>query len=142
MLYSGLGLFVAGSIAYLFVTNIAFLMVVRFIHGIGFGISTTVLTTVNLSTLPANKRGEGTGYFSLSTAAGTAIGPFFALFLTEHFGYKTMFVYCIVFSIFAFVSTAFATIKEIHLTIEQKEKITKSFVSKISMTKTPSLSLY
>jgi len=76
MLYSGLGLFFAGSMAYLFVTGIGCLMLIRFVHGVGFGISTTVLTTANMSTLPPSRRGEGIGYFSLSNAAGTAIGPF------------------------------------------------------------------
>lgn len=127
MLYSGLGLFLFGSITYLFVTSIGFLMVIRFIHGIGFGISTTILTTVNMSTLPEDKRGEGIGYFSLSTAAGTAIGPFFALFLTNHFSYNTMFIYCIIFSVLALISTALGTIIEIDLTHEQKENIKKSF---------------
>lgn len=127
MLYSGLILFLIGSIAYLFVTNMGVLMAIRFIHGIGFEVSTTVLTTVNMASLPVNKRGEGIGYFSLSTAAGTAIGPFLALFLTQNFGYKTMFVYCIIFSFFAFVSPIFATITEIQLTSEEKEKIKKSF---------------
>lgn len=127
MLYSGLIIYLIGSITYLFVINIGLLMLIRFIHGIGFGVSTTVLTTVNMSTLPPNKRGEGTSYFSLSTAAGTAIGPFLALFLTQYFDYKLMFIYCIAFSVFAFLSPLFANITEIELTREQKEKIEKSF---------------
>lgn len=127
MLYGGLGLFLIGSIAYLFVTNISLLMVIRFIHGIGFGVSTTTLTTVNMSTLPISKRGEGTGYFSLSTAAGTAIGPFLALFITNHFNYDMMFIYCIIFSALALLSPALGTVTEIHLTEEEKENIKKGF---------------
>jgi len=127
MMYIGLILFLIGSITYLLVTSIGFLMVFRFIHGIGFGISTTILATVNMSSLPPNKRGEGIGYFSLSTAAGTAIGPFLALYLTSHFTYDTMFIYCIIFSVIALVSIALATIKEVDITQEQKETIKKSF---------------
>jgi len=127
MLYSGLILFLVGTISYLFVTSIGLLMIIRFIHGIGFGISTTTLTTVNMSTIPEKRRGEGIGYFSLSTAAGTAIGPFLALYLTENFTYKTMFIYCIIFSVIGLVSTTFGKINEIHLSAEQKEKIKKSF---------------
>ena len=127
MLYSGLILFLIGSITYLFVTSIGFLMVIRFIHGIGFGISTTILTTASMSILPRDKQGEGIGYFSLSTAAGTAIGPFLALYLTSHFSYNTMFINCIIFSFIALVSTALGTITEVDLTSEQKQKIKKSF---------------
>lgn len=127
MIYSGLILFLIGSISYLFISSIGLLMVARFIHGIGFGIATTALTTVNMAALPPARRGEGIGYFSLSTAAGTAIGPFLALFLTSHFTYNTMFLYCIVFSVIALVSTTFGTIVEIDLTSEEKENIRKSF---------------
>ncbi|HWK23092.1 MAG TPA: MFS transporter [Ureibacillus sp.] len=127
MLYIGLGLFLVGSISYLFVTSIGFLMAIRLVHGMGFGIATTVLVTVTMTALPADKRGEGTGYFSLSTAGATAIGPFLALYLSNHFTYNTMFVFCIIFSVLALVSSAFGTIIEIDLTYEQKENIKKSF---------------
>lgn len=102
-------------------------MVIRFIHGMGFGITTTTLATVNMSTLPKNRRGEGIGYFSLSTASGTAVGPFLALFITNHFGYNTMFIFCIIFSVAALILTIFVKITEIDLTDEQKERIKRSF---------------
>ncbi len=127
MLFSGLILFLIGSISYLLVSHIGFLMIGRFIHGLGFGISTTVIMTVNMTSLPKTKRGEGIGYFSLSNAAGTAIGPFLALYLTHQFTYQTMFIYCIVFSAIALGSSVFLKIHEIDLTPEQKANIKKSF---------------
>lgn len=127
LLYSGLTLFLIASITYLFVTSIGFLMVIRFLHGIAFGISTTILITVSMARLPDDKRGEGTGYFSLSTAAATAIGPFLALYITNNFSYNTMFAYCITFSILALVSTALGKITEVDLTPEQKENLKKGF---------------
>jgi len=126
MLYCGLILFLIGCIAYLSAESIEFLMVVRFIHGIGFGLVSTTLSTINMSTLPANKKGEGMGYYSLSTATGTAIGPFLALYLTNNFGYNVLFISCILFSVMALISTALGTIVDIDLTPEQKEKIKKS----------------
>ncbi len=127
MLYCGLGLFLTGSMAYLFVKGIQCLMVIRFIHGIGFGISTTVLTTANMSILPPGRQGEGIGYFSLSNAAGTAIGPFFALYLVNHFGYPVIFIFSIIFSVSAFVLGTLAKITEIDVSREEKEKIKRSF---------------
>lgn len=127
MLYCGLGLFLTGSMAYLFVKGIQCLMVIRFIHGIGFGISTMVLTTANMSILPPGRQGEGIGYFSLSNAAGTAIGPFFALYLVNHFGYPVIFIFSIIFSVSAFVLGTLAKITEIDVSREEKEKIKRSF---------------
>ncbi|MFS8631109.1 MAG: MFS transporter, partial [Bacillales bacterium] len=127
LLFGGLILFLLGSVFYLFALNLGFLMAVRFLYGIGFGISTTVLTTVNMSALPPHKRGEGIGYFSLSTAAATAIGPFLSLYLIHHFTFHTMFVFCIIFSVTALAAAAFVTITELDLSVEQKEKIKRSF---------------
>jgi len=127
MLYIGLSLFLVGSITYLFVTRIGFLMVLRLIHGIGFGMASTIMSTVSMSALPEAKRGEGTGYYSLSTASATAIGPLLALYLTNNFSYNTMFVYCIIFSVLALVSTALGKIIELDVTHEQKENIKKCF---------------
>lgn len=120
MIYAGLVLFLIGSISYSFVTNIGWLLAIRLLHGIGFGIATTALSTVNMSTLPAARRGEGISYFSLSTAAGTAVGPFLALYLTEHFTYETMFIICIGFSASALICALFTSISEIQLTTAQK----------------------
>lgn len=80
-----------------------------------------------MSTLPKNKRGEGVGYFSLSTASGTAVGPFLALYLTNHFSYHVMFISCIIFSVVALAGVKLTRITEVDLTNEQKETIKKSF---------------
>lgn len=127
LLYIGLVLFFIGSVSYLFVHNISLLMIIRTIHGLGFGAATTVITTANMSALPKNKKGEGISYFSLSTAAATAIGPFLALFLTHHFTYNVLFMLCIAFSLFAFTSAIFRAVHDISLTPEQKDEMKKSF---------------
>ena len=42
------------------------LAVVRFAHGLFFGISSTASNTVAIDALPASRRGEGIGYFGIS----------------------------------------------------------------------------
>jgi predicted MFS family arabinose efflux permease len=96
------------------------------IHGIAFGVVTTILAAVAIAALPEGRRGEGTSYFSLSQAAATAIGPFLALYVILHSGSTALFVCSVACSVVALLSTAFARIPEANLTPEQKADIKKS----------------
>lgn len=67
------------------------LAVVRFMHGVFFGISTTASNTVAIDTLPASRRGEGIGYFGISVNLAFATGPMTGMFLYEAFGSNLVF---------------------------------------------------
>ena len=71
--------------------DISFLLGVRFMHGFMMGVASTVLGTVIAQIIPAKRRGEGIGYYSLSSTIGTAIGPFLAIWLMMHVDYKVIF---------------------------------------------------
>ena len=62
------------------------LAVLRFMHGLFFGISTTASNTVAIDALPASRRGEGIGYFGISVNLAFATGPMTGMFLYEAFG--------------------------------------------------------
>lgn len=82
LLFSGL---------YFIQLDIGLLLVVRFMHGFMMGVASTVLGTVIAQIIPATRRGEGIGYYSLSSTVGTAIGPFLAIWMMMHFGYNAIF---------------------------------------------------
>lgn len=84
LLYASLILFLIACLLYFFVTNFTLLLTIRFIHGIAFGVVTTVMGTAVMSIIPPARRGEGTSYFSLSTPLATAIGPFIGILITQH----------------------------------------------------------
>lgn len=67
------------------------LAVVRFMHGVFFGISTTASNTVAIDALPASRRGEGIGYFGISVNLAFATGPMTGMFLYEGFGSNAVF---------------------------------------------------
>ncbi|MGG0643098.1 MFS transporter [Sporosarcina gallistercoris] len=69
------------------------LLLVRFIHGIGLGVASTATGTMVAQIIPPSRRGEGIGYFSLSTVLATAIGPFFGIYLSQHVEFKWIFVF-------------------------------------------------
>ncbi|MER1985116.1 MAG: MFS transporter [Solibacillus sp.] len=126
MLYSGLVLFLVASLLYFFSSSLVLLFVIRFIHGIAFGIANTAINTTIMDSLPAERRGEGTGYFSLSGTAATAIGPFLGIWLMNHYSMNAIFVFTSVVAVVALVFALLAKVKEANLTIEERQAITFS----------------
>ncbi len=68
---------------YHFVNSMLFLGTVRFFQGAAYGIMSTIIATVIVSIIPASRRGEGLGYFSLSITLAAAIGPFLGIVLPQ-----------------------------------------------------------
>lgn len=123
LLYSSLVFFLIFTVLYFFASNLPLLLLIRFIHGAAFGGAATVIATAVMDALPPARRGEGTGYFSLSTAASTAVGPFLALFLSQHYSFNVIFIACTIFSALTIVTVLFVNIKEAELTAEQLDEL-------------------
>lgn len=68
---------------YHFIFDMGFLYVIRFTQGLAYGVLSTIIATVIVSTVPASRRGEGLGYFSLSITLASAIGPFLGIILPQ-----------------------------------------------------------
>lgn len=119
LLYIGLILSVLTSFLYFAVNGIVFLLINRFLHGIAFGLASTATGTIVANLIPNSRRGEGTGYFSMSVTLATAIGPFLGLFLSQHTSFSTIFVTTAVFAILSFVVSFFLRVPESTLTKEQ-----------------------
>jgi len=84
-------LFGAIIFAYAFVKQIGFLIVLRVLHGILFGVNTTVMMALTGTFLPKDRVGEGMGYFSASMLLGQAIGPTLGVAIQEKLGYMGMY---------------------------------------------------
>lgn len=90
---------------YLIAVTIASLIMLRFAQGLTWGFSTVSGATIAVDIIPELKRGEGIGYFAMSTTLGMSIGPVVGLFICHQWGYTTMFVSGLFISI---ASLAFA----------------------------------
>lgn len=60
--------------------------VIRLLHGICFGIASTAGSTIAIDVLPSSRRGEGIGYFGVTTNLAFAVGPMTGMFLYESRG--------------------------------------------------------
>ncbi|MDE8702383.1 MFS transporter [Adlercreutzia equolifaciens] len=82
---------VALTALYLLNEPLGALIGVRLVHGFAYGVCSTAIATVVTSIVPSSRKGEGIGYFMLSITLGSAIGPFAGIFLSNTFGYDTLF---------------------------------------------------
>jgi MFS family permease len=77
---------------YLVAWTVAILVLVRFTHGLTWGLTTTSCSTVAVDIIPPDRRGQGIGYFGISTTVGMALGPVIGSFILQHGGYDAMFI--------------------------------------------------
>lgn len=77
---------------YLVAITISSIILLRFAQGLTWGFTTVSGSTIAVDIIPASRRGEGIGYFALSTTLGMSVGPVIGLFICHHWGYITMFV--------------------------------------------------
>lgn len=92
ILLIGLVVSVIATGLYFGAVSMPLLLANRFFHGIGLGIASTATGTMIAQIIPASRRGEGIGYFSMSTVLATAIGPFIGIFMLQHYKFSLLFM--------------------------------------------------
>lgn len=85
-------LFSLTFISYPFAYTILLFLLVRFSHGLTWGVLTTSSSTIAVDIIPSARRGEGIGIFGLSMTIGMAIGPMLAIFITGDSRYFLLFI--------------------------------------------------
>lgn len=93
----GLVLITALSVAYLAGGGLVGLFVIRALHGFGYGVAQTAVTSLVTEGIPSEHRGEGIGYYMLSTTVGSAVGPFAGTATMHAFGFDALFALCVAF---------------------------------------------
>lgn len=77
---------------YLVAFSVAAIIFLRFAQGLTWGFTTIAGSTIAVDIIPAAQRGEGIGYFSLSTTVGMSVGPAVGLFVCNQFGFTALFI--------------------------------------------------
>jgi MFS family permease len=70
--------------------SVPLLLLLRVFHGMGFGIITTIFSTMATNIIPAHRLGEGIGYYGMATSVGTSLGPMLALALLQFFSFNIL----------------------------------------------------
>lgn len=84
-------LFALFAFSYVFIDSMWSLLFVRFLHGIWFSILTTVAVPVANDFIPEHRKGEGMGYYVMSTNLGVVFGPLIALTVIHFYSFQVLF---------------------------------------------------
>ena len=84
-------IFAVFALSYLLIDSMWSLLLVRFLHGVWFSILTTVVVPVANDFIPDHRKGEGMGYFVMSTNLGVVFGPLLALTVIQFASFKVLF---------------------------------------------------
>jgi len=87
----GLSIFVIAVLGYSLVPTLALLMVLRLVHGLGWGGSTTAAGAIVADLVPSRRRGEGMGYYGMFSNLAMAVGPALGLTLIAKAGFDATF---------------------------------------------------
>ena len=71
---------------YYFVDNLALLLIIRFVQGLGFGAAANSIITIGMSILPKSRYSEANGYLMLAPTVAVAFGPLIGGAAYDRFG--------------------------------------------------------
>jgi MFS family permease len=107
MLFIGLILFTLTTLLYFVNFGITFLLITRFLHGITLGMASTASGTIVAQIIPSKRKGEGIGYYSMSSTLATAFGPFIGLFMSQHTSFQMIFLFCLALGVISLITAFF-----------------------------------
>ncbi|MBZ6489471.1 MFS transporter [Priestia aryabhattai] len=91
LLLIGIGISALCTGAYYLSTDIYMLLIIRVVHGIGFGIASTFFATIAAENIPIERRGEGIGYFGVGETIAISLGPLLGIAILQSSNFITLF---------------------------------------------------
>ncbi|MBM7867462.1 MFS transporter [Heliomicrobium gestii] len=104
VLFLALIAFCLATSAYHIVAGLTALLLLRGLHGMTWGFATTGAGTVAADVVPAQRRGEGLGYYGLSNTLAMAAGPSMGLFVLAQGGFPALFSASLILAVLALLS--------------------------------------
>lgn len=92
LLFLGLIILLAFNLTFFCVSVIGLILVLRFLQGIGWGMTSTVLATIMSDIVPAQRRGEGTGYFALSIIIATSLATIAGIEIMNRYNFTIVLI--------------------------------------------------
>lgn len=91
------------TIFYPFTQLVAILLLLRFLHGVMWGWSTTANGTAVVDIVPNERLGEGMGYYGLSITVGMIIAPSLGIYLYQHYDFSILIIVAAILGAIAFL---------------------------------------
>lgn len=99
LLYIGLIVYLLTCCLYFLAKTLDLLLIVRFLHGLGYGVATTVVSAAIMKTIPKDRMGEGISWYSNSITVGSAIGPSLGILALGAAGANGVYAICLIMTL-------------------------------------------
>lgn len=96
MLLVGFVGYVLVFFGYFWVTTVLLFVLVRFMHGLTWGLSTVASSTLTIDVVPSERRAEGVGFYATAMNVAMAIGPFIAIHIYQNYSFQVL-LWCAIF---------------------------------------------
>lgn len=100
-------LFVITFVGYPLANTIGIFLFFRILHGFTFGFVTTAGNSLIVDVTPAERRGEGLGFFGVANTIAMAVGPMTGLYLHDYYSYDIIFYTAIGTGLLGFIFASF-----------------------------------
>lgn len=80
------------AFGYAFTDQIPLLLLLRVLHGIAFGLSSTANIALVTEFIPKERMGEGLGCYGISQVIAQVVGPNLGVCITDHSDFRTLFL--------------------------------------------------
>lgn len=111
LLIIGIAICALSTGAYYLSSGIGAMVLIRVIHGFGFGLATTYFTTIAAENIPEDRRGEGMGYFGVGETMAMSVGPLMGVSILKNDHFGSLFMSCTAFILLALLTTIFISRK-------------------------------
>ncbi len=96
-------LFVVTFVGYPLANSVGIFLFFRILHGFTFGFVTTAGNSLIVDVTPAERRGEGLGFFGVANTLAMAVGPMTGLYLHDYYSYDVIFYTAIATGLLGFI---------------------------------------
>lgn len=108
----GISCFITMFFGYYFAVTVSFFVILRFVHGLFWGLTSVSANTVAIDIIPSTRRAEGIGYFGVNMNIAMAIAPFFAIYIYEQNGFLYLISSAIAMGLLAVIAVSFIKVPE------------------------------
>jgi len=91
---------------YFWASTVLIFVIVRFLHGITWGLSTVSSSTLAIDVVPSERRAEGIGYYGTFMNVAMAIGPFIAIHIYHEYSFQMLLWCAIAMGVLGIVTVA------------------------------------
>lgn len=109
MLLIGLVGYVLVFFGYFWASTVLLFVLVRFMHGLTWGLSTVSSSTLTIDVVPSERRAEGVGFYATAMNVAMAIGPFIAIHIYHNYSFQILLWCAIAMGILGVLAAALIT---------------------------------